>query len=97
MPQVPKNKHFELSPAKNKKYRVYFTLGSDEYYLDFGQIGYEQYRDATPLRAYAQDDHRDPRRRANYLARAGGIVDKHGRKTKDNPLSPNYWSIRYLW
>jgi hypothetical protein len=33
----------------------------------------------------------------SYIARASGIRDKKGNLTKDNKLSPNYWSIRYLW
>lgn len=35
--------------------------------------------------------------RKNYLARSAGIRDKSGKLTKDNPLSANYWSRRYLW
>jgi hypothetical protein len=33
----------------------------------------------------------------SYIARASGIKDKRGKLTKDNKLSANYWSIRYLW
>jgi len=33
----------------------------------------------------------------SYIARASGIRDKEGKLTKDNKLSPNYWSIRILW
>lgn len=33
----------------------------------------------------------------SYIARASGIRDKEGRLTKNNKLSPNYWSIRVLW
>lgn len=33
----------------------------------------------------------------SYIARAEGIKDKQGNLTKNNKLSANYWSIRYLW
>ena len=35
--------------------------------------------------------------RASYLARSAKIRDASGRLTKDNPLSPNFWSRRELW
>ena len=41
--------------------------------------------------------HKDPKRRASYLARSGGIKDKDGKLTKNNKNSPNYWSRRVLW
>jgi hypothetical protein len=33
----------------------------------------------------------------SYLARAEGIRNKQGELTKNDKLSANYWSIRYLW
>jgi hypothetical protein len=33
----------------------------------------------------------------SYIARASGIRNKQGKLTKDDKLSANYWSIRYLW
>jgi len=47
------------------------------------------------MKDYTQ--HYDEKRRENYLARSGGIKDKTGRLTKDDPFSPNYWSRRILW
>jgi hypothetical protein len=35
--------------------------------------------------------------RQSYLARSAGITDGDGNLTKDDPLSPNYWSRRVLW
>lgn len=32
-----------------------------------------------------------------FMQRSAGIVDKRGRKTKDNPLSANYWTRKVLW
>lgn len=94
---VPYNVQFEKSSRKGKKYRVYFTLKGDDYVVDFGQLGYEHYKDSTPLKLYSRLDHKDPERRRLYLARSTNIVDKKGRLTADDPRSPNYWSIRYLW
>ena len=39
----------------------------------------------------------NPKRKANYLKRSAGIRDKHGRLTKDNKLSANYWARKKLW
>ena len=41
--------------------------------------------------------HKDPKRRANYLRRSGGIRDKSGRLTKNNKNSANYWSRKVNW
>ena len=32
-----------------------------------------------------------------YCARSFGILTKDGRATRDDPLSPNYWSRKDLW
>jgi hypothetical protein len=41
--------------------------------------------------------HKDKKRKANYLARSGGIKDKDGNLTKDNILSKNFWARSILW
>ena len=41
--------------------------------------------------------HKDPKRRANYLARSGGIKNKAGKLTKNDKNSANYWSRSKLW
>ena len=41
--------------------------------------------------------HKDPIRRENYLKRSAGIKDSQGRFTRNNPLSPNWWSRKVLW
>lgn len=41
--------------------------------------------------------HKDPKRRASYLARAKGIKNKKGELTYKLKDSPNFWSVRYLW
>lgn len=74
------------SPLKMKKKRVYFMHGGKEVHVDFGHTSYEDYT-----------QHKDPVRRRNYLTRSAGIVDGKGHPTKNDPLSPNYWSRRLLW
>lgn len=93
----PTNKHFIKSPLKNKKYRVFFTYKGEDYYLDFGQLGYEHYKDSTPVKLFSYLNHNDKERRRLYLARASHIANKEGKYTSNDPLSPNYWSIKYLW
>jgi hypothetical protein len=41
--------------------------------------------------------HKDSGRRANYLARSGGIRDKSGKLTANNKNSANYWARKVLW
>ncbi len=41
--------------------------------------------------------HKDPKRRASYLARAKGIKNKQGELTYKLKDSANYWSVGYLW
>jgi len=41
--------------------------------------------------------HKDPKRRKSYLARAKGITNKQGKKTWTDKNTANYWSVHYLW
>ena len=41
--------------------------------------------------------HQDKTRQAAYCLRAGGIRDKHGFITGNDPLSPNFYAMRLLW
>lgn len=41
--------------------------------------------------------HKDPKRRKNYLTRSAGIRDKQGNLTKNNRNSANYWSRKINW
>lgn len=84
---------FKKSTRKNKKYMVKV----DDQWIHFGDTRYEQFFDRVPLKLYSNLNHGDPIRQKNYLARAKGIIDKNGKLTADNPKSPNYWSIRWLW
>lgn len=77
---------------KTKKYSVYTPKGR---LIHFGQRGYQQYHDK--IGRYSSQDHHDPDRRRLYLARASYIRNKRGQFTANDPESPNYYSIRFLW
>ena len=83
---------FEKSNRKNKKYMVFYN----NKWIHFGDIRYEHYKDRTPLKIYSYLDHNDKQRRKNYLQRSMGIKSK-GNLTYNDPNSPNYYSIKYLW
>ena len=70
------------SNRKNKKFAVATPKG----FIHFGD---KRYKDYT--------QHKDENRRRSYLKRAAGILDKNGRKTINNPYSPNFWAARILW
>ena len=53
------------------------------------KFGYRGMQDFT--------QHKDPKRRKNYLARSGGIRNKSGALTKNDIFSANYWARRILW
>lgn len=52
----------------------------------FGNIKYEDFT-----------IHKNEERRIRYIKRAGNIKDKQGNLTRNNPMSPNYYAMRYLW
>jgi hypothetical protein len=75
-----------LSWKRDKKMVVLAGKGDKTRVVHFGQIGYDDYT-----------MHHDKKRRANYLRRSAGIRDGHGRLTKNDPFSANYWARRILW
>jgi len=80
----------QILPATDKKHKWQVAVFNPEtgrlVTVRFGAVGYADFT-----------QHRDPERRRRYLLRSAGIRDRSGRLTKDNPLSPNYWSRRVLW
>ena len=74
------------SNRKNKKKMVLVKRGDKVKLVHFGQKGYEDFT-----------QHKDKKRRKNYLTRSAGIRNKAGKLTKDDPFSPNYWARRELW
>lgn len=71
-----------VSKRKHKKYDVLYK-GK---WISYGDNRYQDFL-----------DHQDPKRRANYRNRAGGIRNKKGELTYKIPTSPNYWSYWTLW
>lgn len=75
------------APKGDKHKKVVLAKKGDEVKLvKFGLRGMEDFT-----------QHKDPERRKNYLARSGGIKDKSGKLTKDDPFSANHWARKVLW
>lgn len=75
------------APAGSKaKMRVLAKKGEKVKVVNFGLRGYSDFT-----------KHKNPKRRANYLARSGGIRNKQGQLTKDDKFSANYWARTRLW
>jgi len=76
---------FEKSNANGKKYAAILPDGKR---VNFGALGYEHYKDRTPLKLYSHLDHNDSERRKRY----------YERHNKDYPkYSADYFSKKYLW
>jgi hypothetical protein len=75
-----KDVKIELSKNKNKKYMIFNP--NTEKWINFGQMGYEDFT-----------KHKDPMRRQNYLTRTANMKGNW----KDNPYSPNNLSRNILW
>lgn len=93
MPRDSKGKPILYKPFKNttnskKKYFVYVKADNKKGYKKIG-FGHKDYEDFT--------QHKDEKRRANYLKRAKGIKDKNGNLTWKNKNTPNYWAVHFLW
>ena len=74
------------STAKGKKMSVYVMKDGKKKLIHFGDSNMQDFT-----------QHKDEKRRKNYIARASGIKNKQGKLTKDDKNSSNYWSLRYLW
>lgn len=80
------NKPVNAPKDSPKKKMVLAKKGEEVKLVQFGQKGYEDFT-----------QHKDPKRRENYLKRSAGIKNKDGKPTKDDVFSPNYWARRALW
>jgi hypothetical protein len=92
----PTNVKFSLSQTKGKKLRVVFDLHGKQHTANFGAVGYQHFYDKTGLLSKSLN-HKDAARKKQYYERHSKIVDRAGHKVINNPLSPSYWSARYLW
>jgi len=77
-----------------KKYRVTVPRHGT---VQFGDKRYQHYRDRTPLRLYAAQDHGDKARRASYRRRHAGIRLKDGSRAIDRRYSAAWFSYHFLW
>lgn len=91
------------SPKRDKKYvATVRTPEGRERVIHFGARDYEQYRDSTPLRAFASKNHGDPKRRENYFRRHSGTTKKaealrrEWRKSNGR-YNAKILSHQYLW
>jgi hypothetical protein len=64
-----KIERWQLSPLKHKKYRVWIRDDDRLFRVDFGDSRYQQFRDRSPLKAFSNLDHNDPKRRERYYKR----------------------------
>lgn len=80
------NKPVNAPSGDSHKKMVLAKKGDQVKLVKFGLRGMQDYT-----------QHKDPERRANYLARSGGIRNKSGELTKNDPFSANYWARKVLW
>lgn len=81
----PMYKPYKSSNAK-KKGMVYVMKNGAKKLIYFGDSSMQSF-----------DQHKDPVRRKNYLARSAGIKDKQGNLTAKNKNSANFWARKMLW
>ena len=86
MDKKPLNKPFK-SDVKGKKYSVYVMKDGKRKKVNFGAIGYDDFRSGTATKE----------QRKSYLARAKGIKNKKGELTYLDRGTANYWAVKYLW
>ena len=82
---------YEKSTRKDKK----LMTKVDGKTIHFGNPKYEHFKDRTGI--WSHLDHKDKKRRENYLTRSGKIKNKQGELTKNDPQSPNWHSRKILW
>ena len=80
------NKPIEAPAGDTHKKMVLAKKGEDVKLVKFGLRGMKDFT-----------QHHDEKRRENYLARSGGIKNKSGELTKNDPFSANYWARKVLW
>lgn len=80
------NKPVNAPAGDTHKKMVLVKQGDKVRLVKFGLRGMEDYT-----------QHHDKARRANYLARSGGIKGKDGKLTKNDPFSANHWARKVLW
>ena len=95
---------FEKSKQKGKKYTVIVEDRDTKKTrtIHFGGLGYQQYKDRTPLKLYAKDNHNTRKRMRNYLKRHSGTPLRGEAIKKEIAKSGGYYNAKilshvYLW
>ena len=91
------NVKFFKSNRKDKKYRVEFVFKDKVHKVNFGQLGFQHFKDRTPLKLYKSLDHNDKDRRERYRKRHSGIRNKQNQLVFKLVTSPSFWSWNMLW
>ena len=74
------------STNPKKKGMVYVMKNGSKKLIPFGDASMKDFT-----------QHKDPKRRKNYLTRSAGITNKQGVKTANNKNYANYWSRKINW
>lgn len=96
---------FEKSSNPKKKYMAYIKniISGKIRILHFGASDYEQYKDRTPLKLYANKNHNNKKRQHNYYSRhSNGITNRkeaidYEIKKSNGYYNPKILSHIYLW
>ena len=83
------------STRKDKKLMTVFEKDGKVKIVHFGSSVNQHYKDKTGI--WKSLDHKDKKRRQNYLLRSAAIKDGKGNLTMNNPLSGNFHARRILW
>lgn len=75
------------APKGDKHKKMVLAKKGDE--VKLVKFGHRDYEDFT--------QHKDLKRRENYLKRSAGIKNKSGQLTKDDVFSANHWARKALW
>ena len=83
---------------KGKKYTaVIRTHEGHTRRINFGEHGYEQFRDSTGRGFFSHKDHGDPKRRAAYFSRhSGGLTEKGAALKREIELSEGLYNAKIL-
>ena len=92
----------ERATAKNKKYSAIVKNKSTgkTRKINFGSSTNMQYKDSTPLKAFASKNHLDKKRRKNYFMRFSGVPTKAEAVKKEKAsgkYTPKLLSHLLLW
>ena len=99
-----KIRSFTRSKREGKKYKVIVENKKTKRQrtIHFGGLGYEQYKDSTPLKLYSSVNHNTKKRRDNYFNRHSGVKNKKAATIKEINKSGNIYNAKilshiYLW